>query len=305
VVLVGHGEHSLYTFERELARAFPGLPCETIVASLQRATKVDALLGRYKPDVIFHAGAHKHVPLMEHNIDEAVINNVGGTRNLLNAALKHGVQHFINISSDKAVNPTSIMGVTKRIAEYLVIDMASRAPAGATYASVRFGNVLGSRGSVVPLFRDQITRGGPVTITDERMTRYFMTIPEAAQLVLQAGSLGESAVVYVLDMGDPIRIVDLARDMIRLSGLVPDEDIAIVPTGQRPGEKLYEEPLPVDEGMKLSRHPKIYISYNSAFPGGNLSQSIDGLLAAAEAQDTGRIMELIHQLVPSYRKPQE
>lgn len=299
VVMLGHGEYSLYQFERELDRLTPPIVYQTVVASLQRKEKLVRVIETTRPDVIFHAAAHKHVPLMELNADEAIINNVGGTRNLLLAAVECGVSRFINISSDKAVNPTSIMGASKRVAEYLVEAASRRVPEGHVYASVRFGNVLGSRGSVVPLFKEQIRNGGPVTITDPEMTRYFMTIPEATQLVLQAGSLGHNGAVYVLDMGDPVKIMALARDLIELSGFVPDDDIEIVYTGIRPGEKLYEEPLPFNEGMVHSQYDKIYVAHRSGVPT-NLDELVARLLQAAEDQDQARIRQILKDVVPSY-----
>lgn len=300
VVLLGHGEHRLYELERELDQNWPTLSYNTVVANLQSAKKVARIIERYRPGVIFHAAAHKHVPLMELNPDEAILNNVGGTKNVIEAALAYGVTRFINISTDKAVNPTSVMGASKRIAEFLVQWASRRVPEGYVFASVRFGNVLGSRGSVVPLFQEQIRRGGPVTVTNPYMTRYFMTIPEAAQLVLEAGGLGENGVVYVLDMGEPVMIVTLAHDLIELSGLTPHEDIEIRYTDIRPGEKLYEELFNPQEGMVRSSQPKIFVARHNGLPEGDFTAMIGQLLAAASDADAERVRELLRKVVPGY-----
>lgn len=301
VVLLGRGEHTLYKLERELKQSWPTLGYVTVIANLQSEKKAARVIERYRPGVIFHAAAHKHVPLMELNPDEAVLNNVGGTKNLVDAALACGVTRFINISTDKAVNPTSVMGASKRVAEYLVQWASHQVPEGYVFASVRFGNVLGSRGSVVPLFQEQIRRGGPVTVTSPEITRYFMTIPEAAQLVLEACGLGENGVVYVLDMGEPVKIVTLARDLIELSGLTPDEDIEVRYTDLRPGEKLYEELFNAQEGMVRSSQPKIFVSRRNSLPDGDFRAMIGRLLDAANDADAERVRELLKAAVPGYR----
>jgi len=305
VILLGHGEHSLYKLERELDRSWPELNYCTVVANLQSKKKVAHVVEHYRPDVIFHAAAHKHVPLMEMNPDEAILNNVGGTKNLVDAALQYGVTRFINISTDKAVNPTSIMGASKRIAEYLVQWASCQVPERYVFSSVRFGNVLGSRGSVVPLFQEQIRRGGPVTVTDPDMTRYFMTIPEASQLVLEAGGLGENGVVYVLDMGEPVKIVTLAHDLIELSGLAPDEDIEVKYGRIRPGEKLYEELFDPHEGMVRSSQPKILVARQNGLPEGDVLGVVEELLAAAADVDVERVRVILKMIVPGYRKHQD
>ncbi|OLS38876.1 hypothetical protein BTR22_04285 [Alkalihalophilus pseudofirmus] len=255
LVLLGHGENSIYAIEMELRRNLPDLNIKTEIADIQDREKIFSIMAKRTPHVVFHAAAHKHVPLMERNPEEAVKNNVLGTKNVAEAASAAHVNTFVMISTDKAVNPTSVMGSTKRIAEMIVqhMDMIS----DTRFVAVRFGNVLGSRGSVIPLFKDQIKNGGPVTVTDPEMVRYFMTIPEASRLVLQAGSLAKGGEVFVLDMGEPVKIVDLAKNLIRLSGYT-EEEIPIVFTGMRPGEKMFEELLGKDEVHDEQVYPKIY-----------------------------------------------
>ncbi len=300
VVLLGHGENSLFALSQELDRRQPRPLCRAVVADVRLREDLEAVFREARPQVVFHAAAHKHVPLMEENPAAAVRNNVLGTANLVELALEHGVERFVNVSTDKAVNPTSVMGATKRVAEYLVQRAARRAGPGQAFVSVRFGNVLGSRGSVVPTFRGQIRRREPVTVTHPEMKRYFMTIPEAAQLVLQAGGLGENGAVYVLDMGEPVRILDLAEDLIRLSGLEPGVDIPIVFTGMRPGEKLFEEILTAEEGTVASRHEKIFVARSSPPPEGEFEAGLAELLAAADAGDGAAIRAALHRLVPTY-----
>lgn len=301
LVLVGHGENSLFRIEHELARRWPDQPHDTVIADIQDREKLAHLFEVYRPQVVFHAAAHKHVPLMELNPDAAIFNNVGGTRNMVELALRFGVERFVNISTDKAVNPTSVMGASKRVAEYVVQRAGRQAAPGQALLSVRFGNVLGSRGSVVPLFKAQIKRGGPVTVTHPEMTRYFMTIPEAAQLVIEAGGIGENGRVYVLDMGEPVRIVDLAHDLIQLSGLEPGEDVEIVFTGVRPGEKLYEELLTAEEKTEPSTHEKIFIARASAPPDDDLLPRLDALFEAAVRRDSAAIIVSLRALLPTYR----
>jgi len=300
VILLGRGENSLYQLERELERTWPELNWSTVVADVRDCRKMEYVFALYRPKVVFHAAAHKHVPMMELNPDEAVFNNVGGTKNLVELALQYGVERFVNISTDKAVNPTSVMGASKRVAEYLVEWAARRAKPGQVFVSVRFGNVLGSRGSVVPLFKEQIRSGGPVTVTHPEMTRYFMTIPEAAQLVLQAGGLGQNGAIYVLDMGEPVKIVDLARDLIRLSGLEPGVDVDIVFTGIRPGEKLFEELLTAEEGTEASKHEKIFVARGHRVPGEKLEGLLERLFEAAAARDPEKIRGVLKELIPTY-----
>ncbi|KYG30598.1 polysaccharide biosynthesis protein [Alkalihalobacillus trypoxylicola] len=255
LVLLGHGENSIYSIEMEMRRSIPDLNIDTEIADVQDREKIIAIMEQRKPHVVFHAAAHKHVPLMERNPEEAVKNNVIGTKNVAEAADFARVNTFVMISTDKAVNPTSVMGSTKRMAEMIVqhMDMIS----DTRFVAVRFGNVLGSRGSVIPLFKQQIKNGGPVTVTDPEMVRYFMTIPEASRLVLQAGSLAQGGEVFVLDMGEPVKIVDLAKNLIKLSGYT-EEEIPIIFTGMRPGEKLFEELLSKDEVHNEQVYPMIY-----------------------------------------------
>jgi FlaA1/EpsC-like NDP-sugar epimerase len=322
VIALGHGENSLFELMQRLGRRRDDLPLAAevvpVVADVRDPDALRQVFARYRPDVVFHAAAHKHVPLMEAHPEQAVLNNVLGTRHVVAAAVAHGVRRLVNISSDKAVNPTSVMGATKRLAEQVVRQAAigSGAPSGAgassggtaggeanaaaprTYVSVRFGNVLGSRGSVIPLFRRQIEEGGPVTVTDPGMTRYFMTIPEAAQLVLQAGALAEPGAVYYLDMGQPVRITDLAEDMIRLSGLRPHVDVELAYVGMRPGEKLYEELTTRSEVASGTAHAKVFRATAGADGIAGLDARIDALAAAARAGGAERVRELLAAAVP-------
>lgn len=256
LLLLGHGENSIYLINQELKNIYKDGPIIPIIADIRDKQQLDQIFTQYNPQVVFHAAAHKHVPLMEIQPMAAVLNNIYGTRNVADVAGRHGVERFVMISTDKAVNPTSVMGATKRVAEKVIISMNDTYDT--KYITVRFGNVLGSRGSVIPLFKKQIEAGGPVTVTDPEMTRYFMTIPEASQLVLQAGAMGKGGEVFLLDMGEPVKIIDLARNMIRLSGLEPDKDIHIKVTGLRPGEKKYEELLTSEEGTNRTNHTKIF-----------------------------------------------
>jgi len=302
LTVLGHGENSLYLIREELLHRYPDLAIDYVVADIRDSQRLARVFAGARPEIVFHAAAHKHVPLMEDNVPDAVTNNVQGTRNVLNACLTYGVQRFLMISTDKAVNPTSTMGVTKRVAELLVQDAARKS--GRAYVAVRFGNVLGSRGSVVPLFRAQIEAGGPVTVTHPEMKRYFMTIPEAVALVLQAACLGSGGETFVLDMGEPVRIVDLARDLIRLSGLRPDEDVAIEYVGLRPGEKLFEELTLDTEHYAPSPHPKVYVlrdqpEHRAAALDG-LDQRVDALVAMAAGADDDTIRAKLKEIVPEY-----
>ncbi len=300
IVLLDHYETGLYYLERELEKSCPSLERVSVIADIQRQDKLDQVFAAYQPEVVFHAAAHKHVPLMELNPEEAVLNNVAGTERLLEVALKHHVRRFVNISTDKAVRPTSVMGACKRVAEYLVQRAAARALPDDIFVSVRFGNVLGSQGSVIPVFKEQIRRGGPLTVTHPEMLRYFMTVTEAAQLVLQAGGLGQSGIVYILDMGEPVKILDLAYDLIRLSGLTPGKDIEITFTGVRPGEKLYEELMSDREGISSSRYEAIFIAPQDGISHRVLRARLDRLYAAATARDQTGVKQILKELVPTY-----
>jgi FlaA1/EpsC-like NDP-sugar epimerase len=257
LLLLGHGENSIFEIHNELGCLFPQLNILPVIADIQDKRRIDEIFEKYKPAVVFHAAAHKHVPLMEINPTEAVKNNVLGTLNMAEAADRYRAKRFALISTDKAVNPKSVMGATKRAAE-IIVQIIGR-QSSTRFCAVRFGNVLGSRGSVVPLFKKQIARGGPVTVTHPEMTRYFMTISEAVQLIIQAGAMAEKGEIYILDMGEPVKIVDLARDMIRLSGFEPGEDIKIEFTGIRPGEKLEERLVTEEEGMVRTKHEQIFV----------------------------------------------
>jgi FlaA1/EpsC-like NDP-sugar epimerase len=298
--LLGHGEMSIYHILRELRGAFPRLDVEPLIADVRHAEHLEALLAHHEPDVIFHTAAHKHVPLMELNVCEAVTNNVYGTWRLLEAAMAHGVERFVLISTDKAVNPVNVMGATKRVAELLVQDAARQT--GRAYAAVRFGNVLGSRGSVVPLFQRQIANGGPITVTHPEMERYFMTIPEAVQLVIRAGAMAEGGELFVLDMGEQVRIVELAKQLIRLSGLVPGRDIEIVFTEPRAGEKLSEELFAEDEEPRRTGQEKILMAYgNNRWSSEVLVEHLRELEALALEENVGRVQGKLQEIVPEYR----
>jgi FlaA1/EpsC-like NDP-sugar epimerase len=297
VLLLGHGENSLHAMAQGLKRESPELEFTTIVGSVCDPEKMEEIFTFHRPEVVFHAAAHKHVPMMEFDPDEAVLNNVGGTRTLARAALAAGVQRFVNISSDKAVNPVSMIGITKQIAEQVVRRISQEAGPDQAFVSVRFGNVLGSRGSVVPVFQEQVRVGGPITITDPEMKRYFMTIPEASQLVIQAGSLGENGAVYVLDMGTQVRIVDLARDLIRLSGSEED-DIDFVFTGLRPGEKLEEELFTAEEQVVATRYDEIMVARTEPPIAADFWRDIEELLACAQQREWAGMDRLLGSLLP-------
>jgi FlaA1/EpsC-like NDP-sugar epimerase len=298
LILLEQAENPLFFIEGELRRECKGVELVPVVADVCDEVRIDQVFAQHRPDVVLHAAAHKHVPLMEANPGEAVRNNVLGTRNVARSADKHKAAGFVMISTDKAINPTSVMGTTKRLAELYVQAMAAHS--ATQFISVRFGNVLGSNGSVVPIFREQIRKGGPVTVTHPEMTRYFMTIPEATQLVLQAASTGESGQVFVLDMGEPVRIVDLARDMIRLSGFTPGEDIEIVFSGMRPGEKLFEELSLGSEGISKTKHEKIFIGDVARLPLEVLEREVPRLRGLVEAGEPVAIKAQLKALVPEY-----
>ena len=271
-----------------------------LIGSVRDEARINRVMEQYRPAMVYHAAAHKHVPLMETSPLEAVKNNVFGTLNTARAAAKYGVEHFVLISTDKAVNPTNVMGASKRICEMIVQSMAG--VGNTCFAAVRFGNVLGSNGSVIPLFREQIKKGGPVTVTHPDITRFFMTIPEAVSLVLQAGAFAKGGEIFVLDMGSPVRIDDLARNMIRLSGFEPDVDIAVVYSGLRPGEKLYEELLMGEEGLARTSNDLIYIGHKIDFDNEWLYQELDTIKQLKEGQDD-TLRRHIKNLVPTYILP--
>jgi FlaA1/EpsC-like NDP-sugar epimerase len=299
LVLFELNEYALYTIEQEFAERHPALDVVCAIGDAKDAARVKQLLAAHAPTVVFHAAAYKHVPLMENeNAWQAVLNNVLGTRVVAEAARAHGVEKFVFISTDKAVNPTNVMGASKRLAE--MVCQALQEPGGTRYVMVRFGNVLGSTGSVIPKFREQIAKGGPVTVTHEAITRYFMSIPEAVQLVLQAGLMGSGGEIFVLDMGEPVRIADLARDMIRLSGF-DENEIGITYTGLRPGEKLYEELLASDENTLPTPHPKLRIAQARQEDGAWLA-SLSAWLARGELPADEAVKAELAQWVPEYKR---
>lgn len=299
LLLVEQSENVLFFIERELRKDYPQVSMETIICDITDKIRVEQIFEKYLPEVVIHAAAHKHVPLMEANPGEAIKNNVIGTRTVADAADKYGAGNFVMISTDKAVNPTSIMGSSKRIAELYTQDLNNTSKTH--FVTVRFGNVLGSNGSVVPIFKNQIAAGGPVTVTHPEMKRYFMTIPEASQLVLQAATMGNGGEIFVLDMGEPVKIVDLAKELITLSGFKPGEDIEIIFSGMRPGEKLFEELSIEGEDMMPTRHKKIGVwQKKSDFERELLRQKIADLIAVANTQDYKIIVSGIKQLVPEF-----
>ncbi len=299
LILFDQAETPLYEIEKELAGLFPDLRLLPLIADVRDQNVVEGAFEEFMPEVVFHAAAYKHVPMMEYNPAQAVLNNVFGSKNIADAAHKFKVGNLVMISTDKAVNPTNVMGATKRAAE-IYIQALSRS-SRTKFTTVRFGNVLGSNGSVIPLFKEQIAKGGPITVTDKRIIRYFMTIPEATQLVLQAGCMGSKSEVLVLDMGEPVRIVDLAEELIRLSGLVPYEDIDIVFTGLRPGEKLYEELLVDGEGILPTEHKKIKVLGAVNLDIEPIRDELELLLQAARSNNVVELMAGLQRLVPEFR----
>ena len=291
-------ENNAYAIQQELRRTLPDLDLVTLIGSVRNTKRIDSVMQVYRPDIVFHAAAHKHVPLMEDSPNEAIKNNVLGTYKTAVAAAKYGVKKFVLISTDKAVNPTNIMGASKRLCE-MVVQMMDRCSPDTSFVAVRFGNVLGSNGSVIPLFKKQIEEGGPVTVTDKRIIRYFMTIPEAVSLVLQASYYARGGEIFVLEMGEPVKIDDMARNLIRLSGYTPDVDIQIVYTGLRPGEKLYEELLMGEEGMQETENKKIHIGKPIEMDDVWFAQKLKELETAC-TDESDRIRELVSEVVPTY-----
>lgn len=299
LILLGRGETSIYQIELELKRKYPNLNLAVIIGDIRSKAKMEHLFKKYRPEVIFHAAAHKHVPLMEDNPDEAISNNVIGTKNLAELADHYGAAKFVLISTDKAVNPTNVMGASKRAAEMIIQAKASSSKT--TFVAVRFGNVLDSRGSVIPLFRQQIEEGGPVTVTHPKIVRYFMTIREAVELVIQAAAFGKGGEVFVLDMGRPVKILDLAKEMIKLIGLEVGKDIGIQIVGLRPGEKLYEELLTADEGLKVTSHKKIFITPAEQINEEKFNRDLKELENLALNLDNQAIREKLKEVVPTYK----
>lgn len=301
LIIVDIYENNAYDLQNELIRQYPQLNLVTLIASVRERDRLKEIYETYYPDVVFHAAAHKHVPLMEASPAEAIKNNVVGTLHTAELASEYGVKRFVLISTDKAVNPTNVMGATKRLCEMIIQSLN---PTSQTdFVAVRFGNVLGSNGSVVPLFKKQIAKGGPVTLTHKEIVRYFMTIPEAAQLVLQAGGLAQGGEIFVLDMGKPVKIYDLAKNLIRLSGYEPHTEIEIQVTGLRPGEKLYEELLMAEEGLTETRHKKIFIGLPGDFELDCLKQQIDELVWVATQKGSTALKDKLKEVVPTYREP--
>lgn len=300
LLLLGKGENSIYEITQELKINCPEVKTVPIIADIRDKERIKAIMDYFKPQVVFHAAAHKHVPLMEYQPAEAVRNNILGTKVVADEAASHNVETFVMISTDKAVNPTSVMGCTKRVAEMYVQSMNKNSCT--RFVAVRFGNVLGSRGSVIPLFKKQIAKGGPVTVTHPDMKRYFMTIPEASQLVLQAGAMAKGGEVFVLDMGEPVRIYDLAKDLITLSGLMPDKDIEIKITGLRPGEKLFEELLSAEDGTEKTTHKKIFTARIKEIDKDELDKEISKIL---EITDGEEVVAALQKIVPTYTPNRE
>ncbi|MBR0261977.1 MAG: polysaccharide biosynthesis protein [Selenomonadaceae bacterium] len=296
ILLLGRGENSIYEIHRELIEKYPNQNYQALIANVTDVERMREIFETYRPDVVFHAAAHKHVPLMEAQPDEAVRNNVFGTKNVAELADEFKCDMFLLVSTDKAVNPTSVMGATKRVAELVLQNIQRHSKT--RFVCTRFGNVLGSRGSVVPLFKKQIANGGPVTVTHPEMIRYFMTIPEAVQLVLQAGSQAEGGEVFLFDMGNPVKIKDMAEDLIKLHGLEPGKDIEIVYTGMRPGEKLYEELLTAEEGTKSTKHKKIFKAKVMNIDPEIMKKELETLW---NTRDREKILEVFHELIPTYQ----
>ena len=296
-------ENNAYDLQNELLRKYENLSLKTLIGSVRDRKRLNNIFKEYRPQVVFHAAAHKHVPLMEDSPGEAIKNNVLGTLNTAELASEYGVERFVLISTDKAVNPTNVMGATKRMCEMVIqsIDKES----DTEFVAVRFGNVLGSNGSVVPLFKKQIAEGGPVTLTHKDITRYFMTIPEASQLVLQAGAYAKGGEIFVLDMGEPVKIYDLAENLIRLSGYIPNEEIEIKVTGLRPGEKLYEELLMDEEGLSETPHKKIFIGRPGEFKLEKVKNNINMLLDVVKLGNKEKLREKLQEVVPTYKNPDE
>lgn len=297
LIIVDIYENNAYDIQQELKRKYPDLDLVVLIASVRNTHRINSIFETYRPEIVYHAAAHKHVPLMEDSPNEAIKNNVFGTYKTAQAADRYGVRRFVLISTDKAVNPTNVMGASKRICEMIIQMMNNRSKTD--FVAVRFGNVLGSNGSVIPLFKKQIEQGGPVTVTHPDIIRYFMTIPEAVSLVLQAGAIAKGGEIFVLDMGEPVKILDLAKNLIRLSGLKPFEDIDIQFTGLRPGEKLYEELLMSEEGLQETENKLIHIGKPIEFDEEKFLEELEELQKLAN-EDSDQIREKVQELVPTY-----
>ena len=302
IILLGHGENSIFRIDQELRQSFPEMSSNIfpIIASIKNKARIERIFARFKPQIVFHAGAHKHLPLMEYNVCEAVHNNVIGTHNVVQACIKYNVERMLQISTDKAADPTCVMGATKWLCE-AVVKSAAQDHAETNFVCVRFGNVLGSRGSVIPVFDKQIKNGGPVTVTHPEMTRYFMTIPEAVRLVIQAGGVGKSGCVYLLDMGKPVKILDLAEDMIRLNGYEPNVDIPITFTGIRPGEKMHEQLASSSEQVQPSKHEGLNVVMpEHVMSNKEIVHLIEKLRRYVEQSDGGAVISLFEEIIPGY-----
>jgi len=300
LILVERFESALFAIHRQLGQSHPELTCRPCIADILDRERMSALFEEHSPHIVFHAAAHKHVPMMELQPWKAVRNNILGTRNVMDMSRDHGVERFVLVSTDKAVRPANVMGASKRVAELLVQNQNGCNLGETRFITVRFGNVVGSVGSVVPLFKKQIERGGPVTVTHPEVTRYFMTIPEACQLILQAGAMGEGGEIFILDMGTPVKIVDMARDLIRLSGFEPEKDIKIEFVGLRPGEKLFEELITSGEGIVPTSHEKILVLRGKTCDQDRLNAVIADLAELAHEQNAMGIRAKLREIVEDY-----
>lgn len=299
IIALDQAESPIYELEIELRRKFPKIPLEVVIGDVRRKERMQRVFAKFQPQIVFHAAAYKHVPLMELNPSEAVLTNVMGTKILVDLSLSAKVEKFVLISTDKAVNPTNVMGSTKRVAE--IYTQSQTQQSSTRFITTRFGNVLGSNGSVIPLFKRQIAEGGPVTVTDPEVTRYFMTIPEACQLVLEAGAMGEGGEIFVFDMGESVKIIDLAKQMIKLSGLELNRDIDIQYTGLRPGEKLYEELLNSEENTLPTHHPQIKIAKVRSYDLEAMRQEVEQLISLFDSQNNDDLVQKLKQIVPEYK----
>jgi FlaA1/EpsC-like NDP-sugar epimerase len=302
LILFERAESPLYDIDLELKSNYPYLLVIAHLGDIQRIEEIENVFETFHPEIVFHAAAYKHVPMLEAHPWKAVENNINGTENIVNVADRYGCDKFVFVSTDKAVNPTNVMGASKRVAEMIVLNKNLTQNSKTRFVTVRFGNVIGSAGSVIPLFKKQIKNGGPVTVTHPDIIRYFMLIPEACQLILQAGAMGEGGEIFILEMGDPVRIADMARDLIRFSGFEPDVDIKIKYTGLRPGEKLYEELMSANESVVPTRHEKIMVLKGKATDIVQLNGCLSTLRKAAKQRDQEQIRSCFRQMVPEYHK---